>query len=75
VCAALLQRSAGAAERLVGRDAYRRGCLELYSLLQSPLFVRQMGYALLEAALAAAFPEACDRLLEARTMGLHARAD
>lgn len=74
VCAALLQRSAGAAERLVGRDAYRRGCLEMYGLLQSPLFVRQLGYTLLEAALAAAFPEACDRLLEARTLGLQGQS-
>jgi hypothetical protein len=67
VCAALLQRSGSVAvERLVGRDVYRRGTLELYTLLQSPLFLRQIGHNLLEALLAAACPELCGALLAAR---------
>jgi sorting nexin-13 len=52
VRALLLQRSSSVAlEQLVGRDAYRRGTLEVYHLLQSPLFVRQIGHNLLEALL------------------------
>ena len=52
VCALLLQRSSSVAvERLIGRDPYRRGTLEVYHLLQSPLFVRQIGHSLLEAVL------------------------
>jgi hypothetical protein len=52
VCALLLERSgSGAVERLIGRDAYRLGTLELYHLLQSPVFVRQIGHNILEALL------------------------
>jgi hypothetical protein len=52
VRALLLQRSSGVAlAQLVGRDAFRRGTLEVYHLLQSPLFVRQIGHTLLEALL------------------------
>ena len=60
---------AGAAERLVGRTAYRRGCLELFAMLQSPLFARQLGHTLLEAALAQLFPEMHATLLHVRNGG------
>ncbi len=76
VCALLLQRGgAGAAERLVGRDAFRRGALELYTLLQSPLFMRHVGHNLLEALLAALCPELHPVLLEVRTRAPRACED
>jgi len=45
-------------ERLIGAEAQRRGTRELYGMLQSPLFVRHIGHSIVEAALAALYPEA-----------------
>ena len=61
--------TASAAERLIGSDAFGRGCSEVFGMLQSPLFVRQIGHSLLEAVLAAAMPEMHAVLWEVRTTG------
>ena len=61
--------TAAAAEKLIGGDAYGRGCSEVFGMLQSPLFVRQIGHSLLEAVLAAALPEMHAVLWEVRTTG------
>jgi hypothetical protein len=61
--------TAAAAEKLIGGDAYGRGCCEVFGMLQSPLFVRQIGHSLLEAVLAAALPEMHAVLWEVRTTG------
>ena len=44
----LLRRAPVALVRLVGRSPYNEGIHDLYEMLQSPIFVRQLGYGLLE---------------------------
>jgi len=69
VRALLFGGAPGAAERLIGADAYARGCAEVHGMLQSPVFVRQIGHNLLEAILAAAMPELHSVLWEVRIIG------
>lgn len=44
-------QTARALERLVGREQYREGALDVYNIIQSPVFTRQIGFCLLESAL------------------------
>lgn len=52
-----IAQTARALERLVGREQYREGALDVYHILQSPVFTRQIGFCLLESALVRQSPK------------------
>lgn len=54
----LLETKAPAAlVTLLGKQAYVDGVLDLYEMCQSPTFVSQLGYGLLEVVFCTLFPE------------------
>eukprot|EP00899_Mesostigma_viride_P027778 jgi/Mesvir1/8185/Mv24076-RA.1 len=62
----LVERSHPAITSLVGKKHYMAGVLDVYDLLQSPVFVKQLGLCTVELLLVTAFPE-----LEALLMDAH----
>jgi len=44
----LLRRAPTALVRLVGKGPYTEGVSDLYEMMQSPTFMRQLGYGVLE---------------------------
>mmetsp|Transcript_13710 Transcript_13710/g.41406 ORF Transcript_13710/g.41406 Transcript_13710/m.41406 type:complete len:1265 (+) Transcript_13710:304-4098(+) len=53
----LRARAPPALVSLVGRPAYSRGVQDIFDLLQSPTFLLQLGYGILEILAVSAFPE------------------
>lgn len=60
VWALLMRRAPTALVRLVGRTPYNEGVQDLYELMQSPTFMRQLGYGLLEIGVLHLCPELKD---------------
>ena len=54
---ALLRRPPAALVRLVGRSAYSEGAQDVYEMMQSAAFMRQLGYGVLEIAALHLCPE------------------
>ena len=56
----LMRRAPTALVRLVGRTPYNEGAQDLFELMQSPTFMRQLGYGLLEIGVLHLCPELKD---------------
>jgi sorting nexin-13 len=53
----LLRKAPGPLLRLVGKTPYNEGVQDLYEMIQSPTFMKQLGYGLLEIAALHLCPE------------------